>query len=74
MISLFLVDDFGRQLGLFAAGRSDDANEVGEPVEDCPCPICREWAAEIEARGRRHLAPRGRTPDDSDLTKTESFP
>ena len=68
-----LLDDFGRPLGLFAPARTDDENEIVEPVEDCPCPICREWAEQLEATGRKQLA-RGRTPDDSDLGRVEPFP
>jgi len=43
----------------------------GDP--DCGCPACVEDAAETRELGRRHLA-RGRTPDDSDLGRVETFP
>lgn len=74
MIGLTLLDDFGRQLGLFLAERSDDDNEISDRPEDCVCPMCRQWAAEIEAAGRKHLGLSGRIPDDSDLKRVEAFP
>jgi len=64
---------YRRSAALFTSAFRPTENEVNPRPEDCPCPICLAWAAEIEATGRRHLAG-GRTPDDSDLTRVEPFP